>query len=228
MTSLFRSTNILFITLLLTVTVRVDRAPQTNQTTTNQSTTNQPATNQGTKSPATRAIGRKLQEKGVPNFGEVTPTLYRGGLPSATGFKALARMGVKIVVDTHAASPSEEKEVQKLGMQYVTIPWHCPWPKDEVFAKFLKLLHENQGKKVFVHCRLGDDRTGMMTAAYRIAEEGWTADEAMAEMKAFGFSRAHHFICPGLASYEQEFPQRLKDNAAFAGLGLKGIPEKPN
>ena len=205
MTFPFRATTIFSITCLLAVTARVDADPQTSQV----------PTNQGTKSPATRAIGRKLQEKGVPNFGEVTPALYRGGLPSATGFKALARMGVKIVVDTHAASPNEEKEVQKLGMQYVTIPWHCPWPKDEVFAKFLKLLHENQGKKVFVHCRLGDDRTGMMTAAYRIAEEGWTADEAMEEMKAFGFSRTHHFICPGLASYEKEFPEHLKNNPAF-------------
>jgi tyrosine-protein phosphatase SIW14 len=180
-----------------------------------------PQTNQGAKSPAARAIGRKLQEKGVPNFGEVTPTLYRGGLPSDKGFKALARMGVNLVVDTHAASKSEEKEVRKLGMQYVTIPWHCPWPKDEVFAKFLKVLRENDGKKVFVHCRLGDDRTGMMVAAYRMAEEGWSADEAMEEMKAFGFSRTHHALCPGLAGYEREFPERLRDGPAFEGLRSK-------
>jgi protein tyrosine phosphatase (PTP) superfamily phosphohydrolase (DUF442 family) len=180
-----------------------------------------PQTNQGAKSPAARAIGRRLQEKGVPNFGEVTPTLYRGGLPSDKGFKALARMGVNLVVDTHAASKSEEKEVRKLGMQYVTIPWHCPWPKDEVFAKFLKVLRENEGKKVFVHCRLGDDRTGMMVAAYRMAEEGWSADEAMEEMKAFGFSRTHHALCPGLAGYERGFPERLREGPAFEGLRSK-------
>jgi len=214
MSCLFRATSIVSITLLLAVTARVDgAAPQTSQ-----DQTSQAPTNQGTKSPAARAIGQKLLEKGVPNFGKVTPTLYRGGLPSNTGFKALARMGVKIVVDTHAASPSEEKEVQKLGMQYVAIPWHCPWPKDEVFAKFLQLLHENEGKKVFVHCRLGDDRTGMMTAAYRIAEEGWSADEAMEEMKAFGFSRTHHFLCPGLADYEKEFPEHLKNSPAFESV----------
>lgn len=204
------------IVLLLAVTVPMAGAPP------------QATTNQGVKSPVARAIGRKLQEKGVPNFGEVTPTLYRGGLPSVTGFKALARMGVQIVVDLHSTSPSEEAEVKKLGMQYVAIPWHCPWPNDEVFAKFLKLLHDNQGKKVFVHCRLGDDRTGMMTASYRIAEQGWTADEAMAEMKAFGFSRSHHFLCPGLAGYEKEFPQHLKTNPAFEGLGIKSAPERSN
>jgi tyrosine-protein phosphatase SIW14 len=185
-----------------------------------------PQTKAETQSPAVRAIGRKLEEKGVPNFGEVTPTLYRGGLLNGTGLKALAKMGVVIVVDTHANDETEEKEAKALGMQYVAIPWHCPWPHDEVFAKFLKLLRENKGKKVFVHCRLGDDRTGMMVAAYRMAEEGWTADEAMREMQAFGFSRVHHVICPSLAGYEKHFPERLKSSPAFKGLDLKlGSPK---
>jgi tyrosine-protein phosphatase SIW14 len=201
MTSLLRSTSILSITLLFAVTVRVDGAA--------------PQTKQETQSPAVRAIGRRLDEKGVPNFGEVTPTLYRGGLQSAIGLKALAKMGVKVVVDTHANSKREKKEVESLGMKYVAIPWHCPWPRDEVFAKFLKVVHDNQGKKIFVHCRLGDDRTGMMVAAYRIAEEGWTANEAMNEMRSFGFTRAHHFICPSLAGYEKHFPEHLKKNPLF-------------
>jgi tyrosine-protein phosphatase SIW14 len=174
-----------------------------------------PQTKEETQPPKVRAIGRRLGEKGVPNFGEVTPNLYRGGLLHTAGLHALAKMGINIVIDTHAHDTNEEKEVRSLGMEYVAIPWHCPWPKDEVFAKFLKVLRENKGKKVFVHCRLGDDRTGMMVAAYRMAEEGWTADEAMNEMKSFGFSRAHHFICPSLARYEKEFPDRLKNDPAF-------------
>jgi protein-tyrosine phosphatase len=206
MTRRFSFSKAFVITLLLASTVRLDGAvPQTT-----------PPKNQEEKSPKTRAIGRKLQEKGVPNFGEVTPTLYRGGLLNTEGLKALAKMGVTVVVDTHANDVSEEKTVKSLGMKYVAIPWHCPWPHDEVFAKFLKVVHENKGKKIFVHCRLGDDRTGMMVASYRIAEEGWTADEAMNEMRTFGFTRAHHFICPGLASYEKSFPERLRDSPALA------------
>jgi tyrosine-protein phosphatase SIW14 len=183
------------------------------------SQTTAPATE--SKSPQTRVFGHRLQEKGVPNFGEVTPTLYRGGLLNTAGLKTLAKMGITVVVDTHANDESEEKTVRSLGMTYVAIPWHCPWPKDEVFVKFLKVLHENRGKKVFVHCRLGDDRTGMMVAAYRMADEGWTADEAMNEMRTFGFTRAHHLICPGLARYEKHFPERLKENAAFKGVRPK-------
>src|ERR1700721_3458825 len=66
--------------------------------------------NQESKSAKTRVIGRKLQEKGVPNFGEVTPSLYRGGLLNSTGLKALAKMGVKFVVVPTPPAPGEEGE----------------------------------------------------------------------------------------------------------------------
>jgi tyrosine-protein phosphatase SIW14 len=172
-------------------------------------------TKEQTQPPAVRAMGKRLEQKGVPNFGEVTPGLYRGGLLNAEGLKALKKLGMNVVIDTHANDKHEEELVKSLGMKYVAIPWHCPWPHDEVFAKFLAVVHENKGKKLFVHCRLGDDRTGMMVAAYRMAEEGWTADEAMNEMRSFGFTKSHHVICPGLGRYEKEFPQRLKENSAF-------------
>lgn len=187
-----------------------------------------PQTKQETQTPAARTIGKKLNQIGVPNFGEVTPTLYRGGLLKPAGLKALKKLGIEVVVDTHANDTSEEKEVQDLGMKYVAIPWHCPWPHDEVFAKFLKVVHKNKGKKIFVHCRLGDDRTGMMVAAYRMAEQGWTADEAMNEMRSFGFTASHHLICPSLARYERSFPERLKDDPVFKGLVVKAEPEKSN
>src|SRR5271169_957133 len=139
-----------------------------------------------------RHLGEKRKLKGVGNFGEVTPELFRGAQPTTKGFQALAKNGIDIVVDTRGdRTKSEGKEVRRLGMQYVAIPWHCPFPHDEVFARFLQLVQDNPGKKIFVHCRLGDDRTGMMIAAYRMAAEGWTADEAMREMQSFGFSGTH-------------------------------------
>jgi hypothetical protein len=168
---------------------------------------------------AARVFGEKHKVKGVPNFGKVTPTLFRGAQPSEKGFEELAKMGVDIVVDARGErAASEGKEVSRLGMKYVAIPWHCPFPRDDVFARFLKLVRENPDKKVFVHCRLGDDRTGMMVAAFRMADEGWTADEALLEMQFFGFTRAHHFICPRLAPYEQSFPKRLKTDPELESL----------
>ncbi len=165
------------------------------------------------------AAGEKRKLTGVGNFGEVTPKLFRGAQPTRKGFEALARSGIDIVVDTRGnRTNSEGKVVRRLGMRYVAIPWHCPFPHDETFARFLKLVRDNPDKKIFVHCRLGDDRTGMMIASYRMADEGWSADRAMREMQQFGFTRVHHVICPTLASYEKDFPRHLKTNPAFQGV----------
>lgn len=182
-----------------------------------------PVTSSPAQTPADHAMGTRLKTRGIPNFGQVTPSLYRGAQPSHEGFEALQKVGINIVVDLRGGgSKDEEAAVSKLGMQYISIPSHCPFPKDEPFAKFLRVLRENPAKKVFVHCRLGDDRTGMAVAAYRMAMEGWSADEAMKEMRAFGFSSVHHAMCPGLADYEESFPQRLKTSTAFKDLAGVG------
>jgi protein tyrosine phosphatase (PTP) superfamily phosphohydrolase (DUF442 family) len=155
---------------------------------------------------------------GVPDFARVTPHFFRGGQPTQQGFEVLRKMGVEVVIDLRGERESERREVKRLGMKYVAIPWHCPFPRDEKFARFLVIMRANANRTVFVHCRLGDDRVGMMVAAYRMAEQGWTAEHALQEMKASGFSRLHHLICPGLASYEKQFPQRFRDNPAFQSL----------
>ncbi len=162
------------------------------------------------------ALKRPLE--GVPNFEEVTPNLFRGGQPTRAGFENLARMGTNLVVDVRGWRNDEHDEVTRLGMQYLSIHWHCPFPRDEIFARFLKLLRENPGKKIFIHCRLGDDRVGMMIAAFRMADQGWTAQQAMEEMKADGFRAPHHLLCPGLAGYERSFPQRYRTSPAFESL----------
>jgi protein tyrosine/serine phosphatase len=170
-------------------------------------------------SPAQQSSLSKSMRKNLPNFGEATTTLYHGGQPSKSGFRMLAKMGINIVVDLRGSRDSERKIVTHLGMQYVAIPWHCSFPKDKIFAQFLTLLRKNPGKKIFVHCRLGDDRTGMMIASYRMAQEGWSAEKAEKEMEKFGFSFAHRrLICPGLSSYEEKFPQRFKTSPAFRDL----------
>ena len=161
-------------------------------------------------------IARKLDKKGLSNLGEVTPMLYRGALPTPEGIDTLQSMGIGIVVDLrNGQHTSEEQMVTQRGMRYVSLPSACYAIKDETFAQFLAVVRANPQKKIFVHCKLGTDRTGMAVASYRMAEQGWTADAAMKEMQAFGFSTAHHVMCPGLAAYEQNFPERLKTNPAF-------------
>jgi tyrosine-protein phosphatase SIW14 len=164
-------------------------------------------------SPASVHPARRITVVGVSNFGEVNSHLYRGGQPKGTGYANLKQMGIDLVVDVRLSGKEvEKKDVNHAGMQFIAIPWHCFFPKDKVFAEFLEVLRENRDKKIFVHCRYGDDRTGMMIAAYRMAVEGWTPGEAKEEMEKFGI---HHLVCPRLRPYEKDFPDHLRKGSAF-------------
>lgn len=165
-------------------------------------------------------MARRISVVGVGNFAEVTPNLYRGAQPEQQGLKSLAKMGIKTIVDVRLTGADKEREhAKKLGMELIALPWHCLFPKDEPVAKFLTYMRDHPDKKVFVHCRYGDDRTGMMIAAYRMAVERWTPEQARKEMNAFGF---HKVMCSSLVRYEKHFPDHLNKNAAFKGLRPTG------
>jgi len=167
------------------------------------------------------AFAKMISVNGIPRFGEVSPQLYRGGQPSSEGLEFLAKMGVKIIINLRPGEhPEEQTEAGKLGMQYISIPWQCYHPNDAAIANFLNVLRENPDKRVFVHCELGSDRTGMSIAAYRMSVQGWSADEAMKEMQTYGFTKSHHLTCRGLANYEQTFPDVFKSHPEFLDLHL--------
>jgi protein tyrosine phosphatase (PTP) superfamily phosphohydrolase (DUF442 family) len=162
-------------------------------------------------------MAKRLYVPGVRNVGQVTPTLYRGGQANEEGWQNLAKMGVDIVVDLRVTREGHEREqVTKAGMRFVSIPWECFNPNDNNVVRFLEVLRENPGKKVFVHCYTGDDRTGLEIAAYRMAEQGWTSKKARDEMQAFGFNFFHRRICPRMGAYETHFPERFAKDEAFA------------
>jgi protein tyrosine/serine phosphatase len=151
---------------------------------------------------------------GLPNFGVVSDQLYRGAQPDERGFAELARRGISVVVNFRNERSTIEREralVESMGMEYVSIPWRGQDdPHPDQVARFLRLLADNPQRKVFVHCRRGAERTGVMVACYRMNRERWTADRALAEMEAFGFRRrfAH------LARFVREFPMlMLRDPA---------------
>lgn len=160
-----------------------------------------------------------LAPRGVANFGEVSSQLYRGAQPTPEGFAGLKRLGVEIVVNLRHEPDliaGERQTVESLGLRYVSIPWNS-WhqPSSQQVAEFLALLQANPRKKIFVHCHHGADRTGVMVAAYRIADEHWTPAQAIQEMNAFHF---HGFWLRHLKRYVQDFPQQLAADPSLRAL----------
>jgi tyrosine-protein phosphatase SIW14 len=133
------------------------------------------------------------QNDNLPNFQKVDDHVYRGAQPTDSGFKDLAQLGIKTIVDLRDigehSQANEEKIVTGLGMRYVSIPMHgLSTPKGDKVAAVQALFNDTTSGPVFVHCKRGADRTGMVVAVYRISHDQWDNKKALTEAKSYGMS----------------------------------------
>jgi len=127
------------------------------------------------------------------NFRKVDDHVYRGAQPTDAGFQELARLGIKTVIDLREigehSQADEQRVVTGLGMRYVSIPMHgLSTPKDDLVAKVQEIFNDSASGPVFVHCKRGADRTGMVVAVYRISHDQWDNKKALSEAKSYGMS----------------------------------------
>lgn len=160
---------------------------------------------------ARQAYGERLKLHGVHNAGKISGSLYRGAQPHAESFQQLKALGVTTIVDLRVEDQKkadwERRQAARLGMRFVNIPvsgWAAP--TDEQVAQFLSLFHGDPPQTIFVHCRLGEDRTGVFVAAYRMAVDKWSAEQALGEMYFFGFNGFWH---PAMKAFVRSFPTHL-------------------
>lgn len=126
----------------------------------------------------------------IGNFGRISAGYYRGAQPEGHDYSDLAALGVRTVINLigDGARSDERENVERAGMTYVYIPMttHVP-PTQQQISQFLALAGNSEKQPVFVHCVGGRHRTGVMTAVYRMTNEGWSADQAFKEMKQYKF-----------------------------------------
>lgn len=131
------------------------------------------------------------QDTELPRLARVSPFLYRSGQPTEQGLKKLAEMGIRTIIDLRGPGQRARKEqelVESLGMRYVNVPLsNIGRPTDAQIERIFEIIADPDARPVLVHCRRGEDRTGMVVALYRIFYEGWDAEHAYREMRRFGF-----------------------------------------
>ena len=157
------------------------------------------------------AYGEKVRIEGVPNSGKINDRLYRGAQPRDPGLLELKKLGITMIVNLRDEDPSriswEENRAESLGIRFVHIAVN-EWspPTNEQVAQFLSIFRDNPQEKVFVHCHFGEDRTGVFIASYRMAFEKLPADQALKEMRYFGYNGLWH---PSMTAFVRDFPARL-------------------
>jgi protein tyrosine/serine phosphatase len=156
--------------------------------------------------PTARSSEHLYNLPGLANVGRVAPGVYRGAQPGRGGYATLKAMGIRTVIDLRTTE-NERKEVEGAGMRAIALP--IEMSRDGLKAKVdrvVSLMADPANQPVFVHCRHGQDRTGIVVAAYRMKEQGWILADAEAEMQSFGFNDVWVNFKKFIRRYGRELP----------------------
>ena len=110
----------------------------------------------------------------------------------------LEKMGIKTIINLRPFhSDQNEIEGTKLISEHIKImTWDI---EDEDIIKTLKIIRKKEKGPFLVHCQHGADRTGLISAMYRIVVQGWSKDEAIREMKEGGYG--FHAVWINISDY---------------------------
>lgn len=170
-----------------------------------------PSTDTGAGATTDSALGARAPTPPA-NFIQVRDGLYRGAHPDAANLEYLKGLGVRRVLDLEVddlieAQPGdiilEETEALWKGMKVIREPMSAFEPAvrdefDQRVARELALLRTaTPADPIYVHCKHGQDRTGLVIGLERVYVEGWTPAAAFTEMRQLGF----HTFFLGLDEY---------------------------
>jgi tyrosine-protein phosphatase SIW14 len=180
--------------------------------------------------PSSAASGGNASAIRIYNFGQIDPSYYRGAQPKEHDYADLAAIGIKTVIDLQKDGEEDEPAlVQRAGMKYVRIPMTThEAPSPDNLAMFLSVVRDATNQPVYVHCREGRHRTGVMTAVYRMTTNRWTADQAFDEMKhyKFGSDFLHGALKKFVFAYALQLVpgQDAAPAAALSTVAAKSVP----
>jgi protein tyrosine/serine phosphatase len=167
------------------------------------------------------AWAQPTQLAGVPNLHRIDSHLYRSAQPTPEGMRNLQRLGIKTIVNLRSHHSDREAlagtslRLEEIGMT----TWHVD---EGGLVRALRMLADPGGGPILVHCQHGADRTGLVTAMYRIVIQGWSRNEAIREMRDGGYS--YHSIWSNLLEYLRSFDlERVRRQV----LGENPTPSSP-
>ena len=163
------------------------------------------------------------QDPGVPNLARVDESIYRSGqITTVQGWETIARLAagrtvhvIKLNYDHEGRDAYPERDGWNLDYLPIQPEGDRDWLDDiadtfrhpdhgriDAAVAILGMCKRNPRTDFcLVHCTHGQDRTGDVVGHHRVTNDGWTKDQAYAEMLA------HHFHpeLRGIADDWEEF-----------------------
>ena len=141
---------------------------------------------------------KPCQISGVPNCYVAEPGLYRSAQPTRQGIESLEKMGISNILSLRTTA-TDNLLTSSTMMACHSVPMSYLKIDEKEVLDAVKIMNTPRYRPLLVHCLHGSDRTGVVCATYRVLVQGWTKEEAIAEMLEgdFGF----HSCFPNIVEF---------------------------
>lgn len=147
--------------------------------------------------PRPEAWAQPIETRSLKNFYKVDEHVYRSAQPDEDGFAYLMTLGVKNSLnlrDHHNDDPGSKKP----GLNLFRVPMDAGKIKTADVVAALRFIKQSEGP-VLIHCWHGSDRTGTISALYRIVFQNWSKEDALDELMQGGFG--YHSIYKNIPEF---------------------------
>jgi uncharacterized protein (TIGR01244 family) len=151
-------------------------------------------------------------EKMMQKFMQMGEGIFIGGQPDPDDLQALAKQGVKTVIDFRDPSETEGSNAQMAKaaqLDYVNIPINKMTLSDADVTKFRNALNEKKGPYL-LHCGSGA-RAGAMMLMKTAVDNGWSSQQALDMAANMGFDCDAH---PEIKTFFTGYIERHKKTSS--------------
>lgn len=121
----------------------------------------------------------------LKNFYQLDAHVFRAAQPDEQGFAELKQRGIVTILNLRDYH-SDDDEAEGLGLSLNRIEMDAGKITVDQLVAALRVIHQSQ-TPVLIHCWHGSDRTGTVSAAYRVVFQGWSREAAVDELINGGF-----------------------------------------
>jgi len=132
----------------------------------------------------------------LKNFYQLDEKVYRSAQPDKKGFKELEKFGIRNVLsfrDYHS-----DDDGKKFGLLLYRVKMEAGEISDDKVIEALRIIRDADGP-ILIHCWHGSDRTGLISAMYRIVFQEWSKDAALDELMHGGYG--YHAMYKNIPEY---------------------------
>lgn len=133
----------------------------------------------------------------LKNFFRLDEKVYRSAQPDRKGFEELKRLGIRNVLSfrNHRA---DDRDAKGLGLTLYRVKMEAGEIEDGQVVETLRIIRTAKGP-IVIHCWHGSDRTGLISAMYRILYQNWSKEEAIEELMKGGYG--YHSLYRNIPEY---------------------------